>query len=264
MDFCSGSQVMVFLSQLALAVKCQCQALGDSLGELSQWLARHRAAPDPSRPAFSRHTWGQAEQRAPRGPRGAGDSPAAARPAGSTSTSGRGPSRPPPGTPPPPPWRACDGGPGRHRDGGPGCAVAEDRATEGRRTGPGGDGGPSGGDREGRPGRPQPRRGQRTGPSRGWRTGRGWGPGAGGTLQRTRSRARRRCATGRPGAASPLPVRSDRNFWRAVGWRAEGKEEVGAARAATATHGRGGQLHAASRGVRPFAQSGGMRGRSVL
>lgn len=36
----------------------------------------------------------------------AGDSPAAARPAGSTGTSGRCPSRPPPGTPPPPPWRA--------------------------------------------------------------------------------------------------------------------------------------------------------------
>lgn len=53
-------------------------------------------------------------------------------------------------------------------------------------------------------------------------------------------------------------------FWRAVGWRAERKEEVGAARAATATHGRGRQLHAASRGVRPFAQSGGMRGRSEL
>lgn len=142
--------------------------------------------------------------------------------------------------------------------------MAEDRETEGPRTGPGGDGGPSGGDGEGRPGGLRPRRGQRTGPSRGWRTGPGWGPGAGGSLQRTGSRARRRCAAGRPGAASPLPVRSDRNFWRAVGWRAEGKEEVGAARAATATHGRGGQVHASSRGVRPFAQGGGMRGRSEL
>ena len=127
--------------------------------------------------------------------------PAAAQPAGSTSTSDRGPSRPPPGTPPPPPWRARARGPGRHRDGGPGCAVAEDRATERPRTEPGGDGGPSGRDREGGPGGPRPRRGQRTGPSRGWRTGRGWGPGAGGTLQTTGSgvAAEMRCWSPRRG-----------------------------------------------------------------
>lgn len=133
-------------------LKRQCRAPGDSLGELSGWPATARRPPDPSCPALSRHTWGQAEPKAPRGQRGAGDSPAAARPAGSTSTSGRGPSRPPPGTPPPPPWRARARGPGRHRDGGSGCAVAEDRATGGPSTGPGGDGGPSSGDGEGRPG----------------------------------------------------------------------------------------------------------------
>lgn len=44
----------------------------------------------------------------------AGDSPAAARPAGSTGTSGRCPSRPPPGTPPPPPWRAERSAPAQH------------------------------------------------------------------------------------------------------------------------------------------------------
>lgn len=44
----------------------------------------------------------------------AGDSPAAARPAGSTGTSGRCPSRPPPGTPPPPPWRAERLAPAQH------------------------------------------------------------------------------------------------------------------------------------------------------
>lgn len=51
-------------------------------------------------------------------------------------------------------------------------------------------------------------------------------------------------------------------FWQAVGWRAEGKEEVGAARAATGIHGRGRELHATSRGVHPFAPSRGTQGRS--
>lgn len=59
---------MVFLSQLALAVKCQCQALGDSLGELSGWPATARR---PTPPALrSRATPGARQSRERPGGRG--------------------------------------------------------------------------------------------------------------------------------------------------------------------------------------------------
>lgn len=206
----------------SLASRCRCRARGDSLGELRGWPG---AAQRPTLPArLAPHLGPSCERRGP----GSRHSPAAARPAGSTSTSDRGPSRPPPGTPPPPPWRA----------GGCGLPVG-DRAP---------------GDGEGRPGLP----GVETRARTGW----GCGPGPGGTPRPTASRGAAEMRGVSRGAASPLPVRSDRDLGRAVGWRAEGKEEVGAARAATGTRGRGPELHAAPRGVRPFAHIAGVWGRS--